>query len=99
MSIQTTPRRDGHKQAATARRLTSSTMPAQHVLDATVEFLDESRDVIEKIGRYYTVWYVRSSKFTTRYYVVIWNYDRCSYQCSCGAGCKEHSHIEQVSAF
>lgn len=72
-------------------------MPAQHVLDATVEFVNDPRNVIEKIGRYYTVWYVRSSKFPTLYYVVIWNAERNAYECSCGAGCKTHRHTVEVS--
>lgn len=73
---------------------------AQHVLDATVVFENEERDVIRKVGRYYDVYFVRSSAFADlhRYYVVTWNNDRSSWQCSC-SGCKAHAHIHQVNQY
>ncbi len=82
---------------------TLSPSAKQALLDATVDFNNMIifPTIFEKFDRNGNpvIWYVRSNRMATRYYVVIWNYDRCSYQCSCGAGCKEHSHISDVSAF
>lgn len=98
MAQQPTPRKSSTKQAVVARRLNATSMkPAQHVLDATVEFISDPRDIIERVGRYGTVWFVRSSKFHNLYYVVIWNAARAVYQCSCGAECRTHRHTVAVS--
>ncbi len=87
---------------AVATRILSPSERAQ-ILERTVDFEDMIiyPEIFEKFDRNGNpvIWYVRSNRMPTHYYVVIWNYDRCSYQCSCGAGCKEHSHIEAVSAF
>jgi len=42
---------------------------------------------------------VRSVSQENRYHCVRWNYDRICWQCSCGAGCKSHSHVKVVSAY
>lgn len=42
---------------------------------------------------------VASKSAPTASHLVRWNYDRCCWQCSCGAGCKSHTHIKQVSAY
>ena len=78
---QVTPRRDGHKQAATARRLLTSTAIAPHVLRETVEATFNQRvvrrratepvmagHVLVAAGEYYFL--VASSKFVGRFYLV-----------------------------
>lgn len=42
---------------------------------------------------------VRSASQENRYHCVRWNYERVCWQCSCGAGCKKHSHVKAVSAY
>lgn len=82
--VQTTPRRDSHKQAATARRLLAASTIAQHVLDSTIEYQSE-KSVIPCRGRKEQApslignvvlfpgdrFHLVASKFTNRYYVVI----------------------------
>ena len=43
-----------------------------------------------------TFYLVKSSE-ENRYYVVIWVAERSMYQCSCGAGVKNHKHIKHVT--
>ena len=69
MAVQKFIRR-GTASNATARRLIATSCIAQHILDATVEITDDARDIIYKKGKYGELFFVRSPKFTTRYYPV-----------------------------
>jgi hypothetical protein len=42
---------------------------------------------------------VRSRKGSQEYLPVRWNYERCSWQCSCEMGCRMHKHIALCSMF
>lgn len=45
-------------------------------------------------GRFFLI---RSDRFSNRFYVVGWNEERIGWQCSCGAGCKTHSHVKKAN--
>lgn len=79
MAIQSFIRR-GTASNATARRLIEASDIAQHILDATVEITNDTRDIIYKNGKYGKLFLVRSPKFATRYYIVkcragVWSCD------------------------
>lgn len=95
-----------------ARKVNNNRSIAQHVLDTTVEIdgapkcqhLHRSAkattayrlgDVVVQPGQEY--FRVRSDKFAPLCYIVAWNEARQSWQCSCGAGCKQHAHITVVN--
>src|SRR5580765_1874226 len=43
-----------------------------------------------------TFFLVKSERRENRYYVVLFNEARATYQCSCGANCLEHQHLKVV---
>ena len=108
MARQSTPRKSSAKQAAVAQRLLQVTSMAKHVYDQT--FYEESLNVevircvaqqdfvkgnvVVKAGQRFFL--VQSERFAHYYYVVAWNSSRNCYQCSCGANCQGHKHIEKA---
>lgn len=108
---QTVARKNGYKQAAQARRLLAESQgPAKHVIEATVLMSIDTK-VMKAVatkafrkGNVFvqpeqTFFLVQSSKFHGRYYVVIWNEERLSWQCSCGANCKSHAHTQAAESY
>lgn len=91
--------RNGVRGTALAQRLVSSVSIAKHVLEATIEIVGDLRDIIYRKGRYAEFWMVRSSRFTSRYYVVVWNDTLQEYECSCPMKCKIHAHNRAVSEY
>src|SRR5581483_1837870 len=81
---------------------------SKHVIEATILVEGVSSSVIKcsarqnfhkgnvTVGAGQEFFLVRSSKCETRYYVVAWNEERHSWQCSCGANCKTHAHTTVV---
>lgn len=81
---------------------------AKSVVDATILVENVSSQVVKCTARQeftkgnttvaagQEFFLVRSSKFATRYYVVAWNEERTTWQCSCGASCKSHAHTTAV---
>src|SRR6266550_5647678 len=72
MIAQSTPRKSIARQRTVAQRLNAcSVTPAQHVLDATVLFPEtEKRNIIERIGCYGVLYFIRSDKFVNRFYIL-----------------------------
>ena len=71
---------------------------AERIIEATVNLINEDRDLIRKNGKYGAHWYVRSLRATDRFYVVNWLDATKKFTCSCGAGSKSHEHIDRVLA-
>jgi hypothetical protein len=46
-----------------------------------------------------TCFAVRSERREGRYYIVRFNAERATYQCSCGANCSEHAHLKVVREY
>ena len=68
--LQPTPRKSFTKSAALGRRLNAQRTTSQSVLVATVEILNESREVIVKPGKLGTLYLLRSTADATRYYPI-----------------------------
>lgn len=85
------------------------TKTQQNLLDATVLVEGIHTDVISckaredftkgqvsvKAGQRFFL--IRSDRDSSRFYVVGWNEERTGWQCTCGAGCKKHSHVNKAS--
>lgn len=46
-----------------------------------------------------TCFAVQSERRPGRFYIVRFNTERATYQCSCGANCKEHAHLKVVREY
>lgn len=97
--------RKGTAQAHTARALNAGRTIARSTLDATVlvegvdaqvircrakEGFTKGRVTVEAGQQFFLV---RSSKFANRYYVVAWDAQRLSWQCSCYCVCSRGEHV------
>lgn len=71
---------------------------AERIIEATVELINEDRDIIRKNGKYGAHWYVRSLRATDRFYVVSFLDSTKKFTCSCGAGSNDHEHIDRILA-